>query len=400
MSNATALLKDADLCVKCGLCLPHCPTYGLHQHEADSPRGRINLIQGLASAALPVSAKLEQHLGGCLSCRACEAVCPAKVPFSRLMDGARTQIAAERPARSAALSMAMNLMTWSPLRRAMFALLWLYQKLGFSWLVQTLLRGTALGRAAGLMPTLSWPQRLKLASAASRQQVQLFIGCTGEHLDAAALQDSITVLERLGFAVDIPANQGCCGALHQHAGFTAKAARLAEANQQAFTGHAPILSFASGCAATLKDYPDLIKGGAEVAVRVQDISEFVAAHWPLDLQLKPLKARVAVHTACTLRNVLRAEAALPALLKKIPQLEWMTLDPAGRCCGAAGSHMLTAPQAADALLQPKLDGATRLQPDYILSSNIGCSLHLGAGLRRAGQTIPVLHPMSLLARCL
>ena len=74
---AHRLLADADQCVKCGLCLPHCPTYALSRHEADSPRGRIALAQGLASGLIAATPRVTAHLDGCLSCRACEAVCPA-----------------------------------------------------------------------------------------------------------------------------------------------------------------------------------------------------------------------------------------------------------------------------------------------------------------------------------
>ena len=109
--NLAPLLRDADLCVKCGLCLPRCPTYLETQHEADSPRGRIALIQGLAAGRVLLSPTLEQHLDGCLSCRACESVCPAQVPYGRVLDGGRELLAQQRPARVRALRLLAPLLT-------------------------------------------------------------------------------------------------------------------------------------------------------------------------------------------------------------------------------------------------------------------------------------------------
>ena len=86
--DASRARRDADLCVKCGLCLPHCPTYLDSRAEGDGPRGRIALIQALTeNPALADDGRLQAHLDGCLHCRACEAVCPAGVPYGRLIDG-------------------------------------------------------------------------------------------------------------------------------------------------------------------------------------------------------------------------------------------------------------------------------------------------------------------------
>lgn len=397
-------LRDADLCVKCGLCLPHCPTYGLSGHEGDSPRGRIALMQGLVSGVLQVSPKLEAHLDGCLSCRACEPVCPAKVPYGKLIDAGRAELRGRRPGGAVAARIAGTLLASRPLRNLLGALLWLYQRLQVSRALRGTpgrwFTGTRLGRAEALLPRLTWPRTIEQAIGENAPKVLLFTGCTGQWLDGAALRDTVKVLNRIGYHVGIPRDQACCGALQQHAGLVKDAATTAARNLRAFGGELPVLSFASGCGATLLDYAHLLEQGGRFAARVQDVSAFVLACWPEDLALKALPARVAVHTACTLKNVMKADRAQGALLRKIPQAELVELDPAQHCCGAAGSYMLTQPQAADALRDRKLDALARLKPDYLVSGNIGCSMHLAAGLRQRGIAMEVLHPMSLLARCL
>jgi glycolate oxidase iron-sulfur subunit len=89
-------LSATDRCVKCGLCLPHCPTFALTGNEADSPRGRISLMQAIGQADVQYTAGLFRHLDQCLQCGACEAMCPSKVPFGRLMDTARVAIEPHR----------------------------------------------------------------------------------------------------------------------------------------------------------------------------------------------------------------------------------------------------------------------------------------------------------------
>jgi len=89
------LLKDADICVKCGLCLPTCPTYSKTQNENESPRGRIALIQAWEGGYLSDSKTVREHIDNCLLCRECERICPAVVPYSRLIDNFRSQFYGE-----------------------------------------------------------------------------------------------------------------------------------------------------------------------------------------------------------------------------------------------------------------------------------------------------------------
>ena len=391
----------ADQCVKCGLCLPHCPTYVETQHEGDSPRGRIALMQGLAMGMVEISEPLERHLDGCLSCRACERVCPAKVPYGHLIDAGRQMLAQRKPERTRTTRLIGLALTHRALRNVSGAMLWLYQRLGVQWLVRTLqlLGRGRLARMESLLPWVAFP-KFPRAHAASGKAVQLFTGCAGELFDRGTLDDAARLLARLGWSVEIPRAQACCGAIHQHGGETHDAAGFVARNLAAFAGEAPVLCSASGCGATLLDYPDMVDGPAakQFRARVRDIDAFLLQHWPADAQLKPLPLRIAVHTPCTLKNVMQSASAVPALLKKIPQADVFELDATQHCCGAAGSYFITQPEMADQLLQRKLDALAALKPDLLVSTNIGCTLHIAGGLRRAGLNVPVVHPVTLLAQ--
>ncbi len=381
----SAALADADLCVKCGLCLPHCPTYRLSQHEADGPRGRIALTQALLSGTLSASPVLAGHLDGCLSCRACEAVCPAKVPYGRVIDSARAALATPQRTR---LTRVMGAVLGSSLLRGL-------ARWGL-WLASQVLdrRSTSL-RLPHFMDARPVVRRQQAVAAPAQARIALFTGCVGDVVEREVLHDALRLFRAAGVEVAIPPSQGCCGALHQHGGLPQAAAARAARNAQAFAQCDTVLPLASGCGAALRDL-----GSADaLAPKVRDLCTTLAAALdarPPGFQPKPL--RVGIHTACTQAHVFAAPGAVRWLLARIPGVALIDLAPGSGCCGAAGTAFITLPDQAAKLLQPKLDAARDV--DVIVSANIGCSLHFLAGLRASGRPVPVLHPVSFLAQAL
>ncbi len=395
-------LKNTSRCVMCGLCLPHCPTYLKTRNEAESPRGRIALMGAMHSHRLPLDTALARHLDNCLACRACETVCPAQVPYGELIDAARHTIARARH-RGLGLILSAPLLRYRALRRVLGGLLRGYQGSGLQRLMRRtgVLRPLGLERLESLLPApcgeTIGPYGAK--PPGTGPAVALFTGCVAELFDRDTLASARRVLIRLGYRVHQPRDQTCCGAIHQHQGAPVRAQAYMARNLRVFTGQGPILSCASGCGAQLAEYHRHL-GGSEAAAfsrRHRDIVDFLARQpWPEALRPRPLCARVALHTPCSLRHVLRQAERPRALLARIPGLELIDLPQ--RCCGAAGSYLLAHPAMADELARDQVQAVRAARAQLVVTTNIGCRLHLAAALRREGLDTPVLHPVTLLAR--
>ncbi len=404
------IIQAANRCVACGLCLPHCPTYRKTKSEADSPRGRIALMKAVLENKLPISERFIQHIDLCLTCRACENACPSKVEYGSVVDGVRSFIKQNRPnprsgaKRYRALSSVVN----NPFKlRSIGRVIRLYQQSGLQYLLRksNLLQHFGLEGLEAELPELpaihNWNEIYPVQGAV-RGEVGLFLGCVARLTDVEVLNASIFVLTRMGYTVHVPKQQGCCGAMHQHAGFTDESAQSARQNSRAFEGLKldAIISAASGCGAMLSEYNHIIGlEGADIATKVVDISAFLSRTQGWEgVTLTPLDARIMVHDPCTLRNVLHSEKSVYMLLARIPQAVIEPLAGNDQCCGAAGLYHLQQPEMAGLLRDDKMKALRQCDITYLATSNVGCALWLAQGLRSQGVQIEVIHPVTLLAR--
>lgn len=380
------IIEDADRCVKCAVCLPYCPTYLISGNEAESPRGRIALMRALADGSQAPNPGMTQHLDQCLTCRNCEPVCPAQVPYGRLVDNARAELARNRPT-SRLKRLGLRLVLRRGLVRWLSRALWVLQVLRLGWLAPP------ASRLGSLQAPRPWRAH-EPAGVPARGTVGLFVGCVADPLDVETRESAARVLAASGYRVRLPPDQACCGALHQHAGDPERARAQAEANRQCFNdqGLDTVISTATGCGAQLAEH-------VFPAARHADVCAFLAGNPGFDaLRLQRLSARVAVHVPCTQRNVLRDTESVSRLLARIPGLTVEAVAVPPRCCGAAGSYVLEHSGIADRLGRELAEQVARDAPDYLATANIGCALHLADHFRRLGAPTEVLHPVSLVAR--
>ncbi len=405
------ILRETEKCVSCGICLPHCPTYQKTGSEADSPRGRIALMRGAVAGHIPINPRFRQHIDLCLGCRSCETACPNGVGYGHALLGARKLLEHARPLVSIGPLRKWLLRRVLPHRGLLGLLgkgLRLYQRQGIQRRVRKtgILEYLGWARLERYLPALPESQGKWEAyyppQGAQRGEVALFLGCVAQVVDRSALQSTLGLLTRLGYGVRIPRRQTCCGALHYHSGDSEWGEKLALRNIQAFAGipAVPIITVASGCAAHLRDYGNFAgPPGAALAARIQDAGGFLsqAAGWE-SLSIAPWDHRVGVHQACTQRKVLGTAEDVGALLQRILRCRPVPLAGAPGCCGAAGAYCLTQPEMSDSLLEDSIRGIRKAAVSTVVTSNIGCRLHLQRGLADAGLDVEILHPAELLSR--
>jgi glycolate dehydrogenase iron-sulfur subunit len=411
--SASALLGDVHPgtldCVHCGMCLPVCPTYRETGSEVSSPRGRIALIRAAAEGRIPLAGTLAEEAYLCLGCRACETACPSGVRFGRLLEGTRTAVEradlrAGWPKRIERFLLREVVARPRRLRLAVGALAGA-QRMRLDRAVRPLLP-RALREMQELAPRV--PPRRERAPLAARTaaegerrgRVALLAGCIATELFGAVNAATVRVLARNGFEVVVPEGQGCCGALHAHAGDIDFARELARRNARAFAaaGADAVVSNAAGCGAALREAGAWLPGeGDALAAATRDVCEFLDA---AGLRAAPgrVAGRLCYDDPCHLVHGQGVRDAPRRLLARIPGLELVPHRDPSSCCGAAGIYNLTHPVMSRAVLERKLDALAEADPQWIATGNPGCIMQLRAGVTRRGLRARVVHPIELLDR--
>lgn len=396
-----------DLCVHCGFCMQSCPTYLVLEDENDSPRGRLMLMRGAVEGDVPAGdPALATHLDRCLGCRACETACPSGVPYGHLLEAARATIA-DRHRRNPVTSLVLFTMGSRALGAVAFAAARLLRAAGITSLLARLpgRLGMAFAMLESTRPLRSGRTPGTPATPATRGSVATLRGCVMEGLFSHANRATERVLARNGYALVAAGGQGCCGALHAHAGDLSRAQELARRNIAAFeASRADFIAVnAAGCGAMMKEYGHLLAAdpswrerASRFSGKVRDVSELLAAAGPEPAG--PLPLRVTYDAPCHLHHAQGVTEAPLQVLRAIRGLDLVPLADADRCCGGAGIYNLAQPGISAQVLGPKLEHVGATGATLVVTGNPGCHMQLGAGLIARGSAVRCAHPVELLDR--
>ncbi len=404
-------------CVRCGLCLPTCPTYIETLTETSGPRGRISLIKDVAEGRLDVlSPGFVHQMSECLDCRACAAVCPSGVQYGTLVESARARIERAKAPRRDFFS---RFARWFALKalfgnlelmRTGAAFLRFYQRSGLQSLVRAtgLLRLFHLSDAEAFAPPISKkffvPDGQVFEAPGARLKIMLHAGCVMQVAFAHVHQATVRVLTRNRCTVVIPADQGCCGAIAIHAGEPEFSETLAKRNIEAFemSGADFYIVNAAGCGSALKEYGELLSGDPRWAERAETFSKRVCDVLEfLDrLELNPRMGRldeiVTYQEPCHLVHAQRISEAPRRLLAQIPGLRLHEMNESSVCCGSAGIYNLTEPAMSKRLRDRKVASIIATGAHVVATANPGCDMQVTAGLKNAGYSARVQHVVEIL----
>jgi glycolate oxidase iron-sulfur subunit len=344
----------------------------------------------------PVTRSTQLHLDRCLTCRNCETTCPSGVQYGRLVEIGRKVVEekVERPfgqrvQRKLLANFLPNSKLFTPA-----------MKLGqqFRPLLPKALRTKIPVAQRPLEPPTGTHDRTMLMLA----------GCVQPAMMPNVNIATARVFDALGIQILTAPDAGCCGAIRLHLGYNDEALDDVRHNIDAWwpyveNGVEAIVMNASGCGATVKEYAHLLRNDpvyAEKAARIVDLTRDLSEILPqYEDELTAMARRRAVHTVafhppCTLQHGQQIRGHVENLLTALGIEVHLPADN-HLCCGSAGTYSVLQPKLSYALRDQKLDALDKLEPQMIVSANVGCIAHL-----QSGTSTPVVHWIQLVEHLL
>jgi glycolate oxidase iron-sulfur subunit len=385
-------------CVHCGFCNATCPTYQLLGDELDGPRGRIYLIKQVLEGGV-ATRSTQQHLDRCLTCLNCQTTCPSGVEYGHLVDIGRKIVDArvERPPAERAVRWLLKEGLTSPLFAPAMR-------------IGRMLRPVLPAALKNKVPPRSAAGPQAAPSREHQRKVLMLQGCVQPSMMPGIDTAAARVLDRAAIQTVYATGAGCCGAVRTHLGdpagglddmrrtIDAWMPLVAAGNIEA------IVTSASACSLAIKEYGHALSGDAQYAEQAARISALARDLSELLPQLVPALQgrlrtgalpRLALHPPCTLQHGQGLKVGIESHLRTLGFDIGVAGSESHLCCGSAGTYSLLQPQLAMQLRDRKLENLAQLEPQCIVSANMGCIQHL-----QSGTATPVKHWVEVLDEAL
>jgi glycolate oxidase iron-sulfur subunit len=408
-------------CIKCGLCIAHCPVYKEVLLEEATPRGKVQLSRHLSEGNLELSEDVKQaFFSTCLLCGSCVANCPSGVHGDHLFSGVRWR-AVQRYGIDWKKKMMFQLLAskWMMSTSAWFGK-WARKMIGGPW-IEAKLNAGALN-VERIPPFNDQPfsetvPDVVKPEGTAKAKVMYFHGCATNYIYGAIGRAVVDVLKKMGVEVIIPKDQSCCGLPIFMSGDRKTSLRCIRDTLKIFAREdvdAVIVDCATCGAALKNEYAhllcDLCQLGEDVkdeeiraaellSAKTMDVTVFIDEHrdWLPKMKADGRKLRVTYHDPCHLVQGQKVSAQPRNILKSIPDVEYVEMAGANDCCGGGGSFQVEHAETSAKITRRKVDNINATNAQVVATCCPGCNLTISNHLDPA---IKVLHPVQLLQKAL
>ncbi len=404
---------DIEKCVKCGACQAQCAVYKSLKREATVARGKVAVAAALLDKELPLNERFVVDMSQCLLCGSCYDKCPNLVPTDKIVMAARREIAERKGLSSFGKALTgvikrpalMDVLVkgGSRMEKLLFKRIPDHSGLRLRFPVPFIARERSLPEFAAVPLRQRYPQ--PLSGDSDKETLAFFTGCMINYTYPEVGEALIKVARFMGYPVVIPAEQGCCGLPALAAGDAATVDTLAAANVAAFNrDKTTIVTACASCYAGIgENYRQLGGDCEQLSERVVDILKFFADNGLVEkLQQLPRredKIRVCYHDPCHLRTAgITAEPR--AILKALPNVEFVEMEGADRCCGLGGTFSVYHYDTSRSIGSRKADSIGASGASYVATACPGCMMQLQDSINHAELKAKSIHVLQLVAQCL
>ncbi len=405
------IAKEVVKCSRCGNCRSICPVFLEENNENTTPRSKARMMEAVREGELELTPAMQERFNKCLLCKACKVNCGSGVGTDTLILEGRAALA-ERNGIPLLKKLAFTGLRYRKLFDLCLRSGSLFQGLVFKKMpngrgriARFPLPGAGLSVRRVIPDLASRPLRSQLGSfvkaktLASKGRVVFFVGCTLNYIYPSAGEAVVNILVNNGWDVVIPEGQCCCGTPALVTGDLDSARTLAQRNVEVLTeaGGDYIVTACGTCGAALQqEYAMLLEGDSSLeewqnlSSKVLDISQFVVQHCDLS-KLGTLPLRVTYHDPCHLVRGMNVSSEPRQIFQAIPDLQYVEMKHADRCCGAGGSFSASYYELSRKINDKKLDNAETTGMDYLITGCSSCRMHITDGLSQRDSGMKVLH---------
>jgi L-lactate dehydrogenase complex protein LldE len=237
------------------------------------------------------------------------------------------------------------------------------------------------------------------------KRISLFVTCVVDQLFPKVGLAMVDVLERIGFDVDFPESQTCCGQPAFNSGYRKEARGIARHFLDTFESSETIVVPSGSCTAMIAShFAELFQKEPETLARVEALRKRVwefATFLTEVAGVEDVGARmenvVTFHDGCHGLRELGIRSAPRRLLARVRGLELREMEPAGECCGFGGMFSVKFPELSAAMACSKVEAIVKTGAHTVVSGDPSCLMQIGGAMSRAGCGIRTMHLAEVLA---